>query len=150
VVTSGGDTFTTRLRGTVFLNASTNPPQPGADVEIARLKLTADNFRAGGTFGAISMVHPQRLWGTFVDSTHFQIAPRAAEFVVAFTLVGSAITRRVVLSNDTGITGVLDLGAGTLSLSAPFQGSCNGLVLSFTGSVVRQPSAPANQPPVAM
>jgi len=156
VITKDGDTFTTRLRGKVTLNTDAQPPQAGSAVEIARLKLSADNFRAGGVFGAtvkdISLVHDQRLWGSFSDPTHFQIPIGTAEFAVKFTVdpfIGSATTSRVVLTNSTPLAGVLDSAGNAFTLTGSFTGSGTGMVINFTGTLVQQPP-PSNQAPVAV
>src|SRR5262249_15464922 len=87
-LTVSGQTATTAIPGSIYLNASTSPPIAGAMAEIAWLRLQPADVFVGGSVGSfvrnMKLAHPKRLFGTFTDSTHFAIAPGAAEFILTF------------------------------------------------------------------
>jgi hypothetical protein len=116
-------------------------------LEIARANLGFGAFDVGGVLGAriqnIGAVHPARLFGIFVDATHFQIPGHRAYFAIQLQvdpdgpawLTGDAQTQRFWVSNDQPITGTLNAGNGTFSMHVVAGDSQNGIDATFNGKI---------------
>ena len=147
-VTLAGQPTTTRLLGSVYFNATTSPPTPGAIAEIAWLKVQPESFFLGGPVGTfitnIRLTHPKRLLGTFTDATHFTIAPGAAEFVLSLQTepvegeVSDQISFRA--ANPSPMTGTVNLQAGTFTLDGTAgDGSGNSLTMHVDSTITSRP-----------
>jgi Ca2+-binding RTX toxin-like protein len=147
-ISLSGQNVSTALGGSIYFNASTSPPTPGALAEIAWLKVTPADVFVGGPVGAfvrnMKLAHPKRLLGTFTDSTHFTIAPGAAEFVLTFQIepiegeISSPTSIRA--ANPAPMIGKVDLQAGTFTLDGTAgDGVGNSLTVHADSSVVSRP-----------
>lgn len=143
-----GQTTTTSLPGSAFMNVSTSPPTAGATAEISRLNLTPPDLFIGGAVNAtvrnIALVHRARIRGTFTDATHFSVAPGTAEMVMTVQTQASegglSSPLNVRASNPSPVTGTLDLAHNTLALDGTLaDGAGNSIDIHFHGSITSRP-----------
>jgi hypothetical protein len=142
-----GVTTTAATPGTVSLNASTNPPQAGAGVEISRVRLTPASFHAEGILaGTVSNVFIQnetRMRGTFTDAQHFTIATGEAKFLVslAYQADGASTASRLNLIawNPSPLTGSLNVATNALTLQGSVgDGTGNTVTVNFSGTLTQK------------
>jgi RTX calcium-binding nonapeptide repeat (4 copies) len=153
-----GQAATTALGGKVFVNSSTSPPRAGARAEIARFDARPADVFVGGPVNSqvsnITVVHPNRIRGTFTDATHFTIPPGAAEFVVTVQLDSPLppiplapasgdeppAPLNIVAANPTPIFGVLDLANNTVSLDGTAGDvSGNSIEIHYRSTITSRP-----------
>jgi Ca2+-binding RTX toxin-like protein len=148
-LTAGGTQSTTHLSGSLFLNASTSPPTPGAELEIALLDLQPADVFVGGSVNAfvrnIKVAERMKIRGIFTDATHFRIDPGFIDLMISLQTQPSEEENlsdpiNVRASNSTAATGELNLATGSVSLDGTAaDGFGNSADIHFRGSIGTRP-----------
>jgi len=146
-----GHVFGTWAPGSVAFNFSESPPAAGREIEISRIDLRPMAQNTGKiTMGDVELepahqlhdmrlVHGERVYGVFSDTTHFEVPTGAADF---FSVGKDGNTQHQQFQSNTApLTGTFDNMNGTLSLHLVIGDPKNdGAEVSFLGAFTRKPS----------